>query len=99
MVSLALCNIVRFSGQRQRRDGAHFASKRDALLQQFYPIAIDVELEWPELDFVGHLLALLDPVAEVQVIEAQLPGAFDLPEDGEGSDAAILPGLSEPAFS
>src|SRR5260370_21544798 len=55
------------------------------------PGAADEALDRLEVGLVGHLRALADPVAEVEVRQAVAPALLDLPEHVIGSQARAAP--------
>src|SRR5690606_30576532 len=55
--------------------------------RQLGPPAVAQCLDGAELRLVAHLAALLDPVAEVKVGQAELAALLDLPEDVVGAVA------------
>src|SRR6187402_3100 len=59
------------------------------------PGAADEQLVRAELRLVGHLAAAVDPVAEIDVGQAQEPRLLDLPEDVVGAVAGARLGLEE----
>src|SRR5947208_9416973 len=59
------------------------------------PLAADQELMGSELRLVGHLAAPLDPVAEIDMGQAELARLLDLPEHDVGAVARLRLGLEE----
>src|SRR5258705_11286988 len=60
------------------------------------PATVDQPLHRLELDLVGHLAALRDPVAEVEVGDIEPAAELDLPQDVGGAEAgAAYDGLEE----
>src|SRR5664279_1983426 len=59
------------------------------------PLPVAQNLVWQEARFVVHFVALLDPVTQVHMRQAEPPRLLDLPQDAEGSVAGIGVGLVE----
>ena len=69
--------------QRVRIHRAQFAPSLGARR----PRPVDQALDRPEVALVGHLRALCDLVAEVEVRQVQMPALLDLPQDVVGAVA------------
>src|SRR5690625_1768592 len=52
------------------------------------PPVMEQQLQGPKIALVAHSRAVPNPVAEVDVVQAQLTGPLHLPEDGVGAQAA-----------
>jgi hypothetical protein len=52
------------------------------------PDAADAPLDGAEAGLVGHLAAVADPVAQVEVGQPEFAADLDLPQDAEGAEAA-----------
>src|SRR5512134_3246592 len=70
--------------------GGSAASAVDLGAGEPAPDAVDEALDRPEARLVGHLAAVADPVAEVEVGQAERAALLDLPEDVEGAEARSL---------
>src|SRR6185436_17729893 len=86
------------SGSSEKRSGR--ASEYSMLARvpppQPAPGAADEALDRLELRLVGHLRAFADPVAEVEIGQAQAPARLDLPQHVVGAEARAAPvGLVE----
>src|SRR5258708_27097578 len=64
---------------------------RSLATAQAAPDAAHETLDRLELRLVGHLRALADPVAQVQVRQAHAPAPLDLPHPVVGAEAPAAP--------
>src|SRR6185503_9871496 len=80
------------SGSREKRRGrrSEYGARGCILTRvpppQPAPCAADEALDRLELRLVGHLRAFADPVAEVEVGQAEAPARLDLPQDVVGTE-------------
>src|SRR5262245_60856353 len=63
------------------------ASAVDLAIREAAPQAVGETLDRPEARLVRHLAAVADPVAEVEVGQAERAALLDLPQDVEGAEA------------
>src|SRR3954470_17365252 len=86
------------SGSREQRNrrASEYSMLARVAPPQTAPGAADEPLDRLELRLVSHLRAFADPVAEVEVRQAQAPARLDLPEHVVGAEARAAPvGLVE----
>src|SRR5260221_9495129 len=88
IVRLFVCGSRRASRPAQHRRGPMgFCISLLRYRVDRLPAAVYQTLYRPEIDLVGHLTALCDPVAEVQVRQVELRAQIDLPQDAERAEA------------
>src|SRR5437868_760215 len=81
----------RQAGQQRWRHRLVDRAKRSSV----FPDAVVQNLVWREAGLVGHLGALRDPVAQIQMAELEFPGLLDLPHHAVGAEAAFDVGVVE----
>src|SRR4051794_8512570 len=83
--------VVPLLDEERCPEGARW-SALDLLVAQGAPASVDQAFDRTEARLVRHLAAVADPVAEVEIRQAEAPALLDLPEDVIGAEARARDG-------